>query len=1094
VTDKKADSGVAHTLNSGLAESTRSKAIVSVDDKHLIGRLAAKFYDDRRLTGLTLLLVLAAGLSSLMVLPRREDPMLLPRAAQVKTLFPGANADKVEALITEPIEMKLREVSEIKRLRSQSRAGASLITIELRDEISQPDRIWPEIRGKIEDSIVRLPDGASRPEFDVMEMSAYAWIAGITWDRADPASYGLMRRLALELRDQLLTVTGTKLVDLFGDPGEEVLVELDPAQIASTGISPAMVADRLRQADVKSSAGIIRSGSSETVVQFRNEFSSVEDIAQTVLETSQPGHTLTLRDIATLRRGIPEPATALAVIDSKPTVVLGLMLRDEQRIDQWAKMAAPVIETFSEQLPSGIKLDVIMEQERFVAARIQNLMSNLAMGMLAVSVTTFLLLGWRSALLVTGTLPVASMMVLAGMRVLDIPIHQMSITGLIIALGLLIDNAIIAADEVEISLRRGFSPIDAARDMVSRLFGPLLASTLTTVFAFAPIALMDGPSGEFVGSIAWTVLLAVFSSLFLSMTILPALAAWLQQRVAGKHSSAKSQPRFFRQMMHHGVAFPRLTSAYRRVLYYLFSHPWLGILSAMVLPILGFISASQLSEQFFPSADRSQFHIEVELEPSASMAKTQSLIKRLDRLLNDEPRVLQTAWFFGESAPSFYYNIISRIKNSPNFAQGIINLDSERDSAELIRRFQRQLDIAFPDARILVRQLEQGPPFDAPVEVRIFGPDIDRLKLLGEEIRLAASELPSVIHAKTILSEARPVAEVTVDARQAGWAGLTEQAIADQLFSRLEGLSAGLLIEQTEQIPVRVRLAGQRTFTLNTLRETGLLTSMPSEREGYKRSSELELPALSALVPISTVADIQLTPQRALIARYDGMRMNELKVYLEAESLPSKTVGLLKAAIDHRSITVPPGYFMDFGGEAQERNSAVQRLMANVSILVVGMMASIVLALTSFRLAGLIGMVAALSVGLGLGALWVFGYPFGFMAIIGTMGLIGIAINDSIVVVAALKHRASQSGGEISEMVDCVVEVTRHVLATTATTMAGFAPLMMDGGNFWPPLAVAIGGGVLGASLISLTLVPSAMKLIYFRPQPLDSRRPVTSA
>lgn len=1074
-------------------------SVPSVDRNHLVGRLAARFYDDRRLTVLTLLLVMAAGLSSLAVLPRREDPLLRPRVAQVKTLFPGADAEKVEALVTDPIETKLREVSEIKKLRSQSRAGISFITIELLDEITEADRVWPEIRGKIEEAIAQLPAGAERPEFEALEISAYAWIAGISWTEEDPPSYSVMRRLALDLRDQLLAIPGTKQVDLFGDPGEEILIELEPSQMSATGISPSMIAERLQQADVKSSSGILRSGSAETVVQFRNEFLSVDDIANTAIDTSQPGYALRLKDVAKLKRGIPDPAPALAMIDGKPSVVLGLFLREEQRIDQWAKLAAPVIAGFSDQLPDGLQLDVIMEQQRFVSQRISALATNLALSILAVSLATFLLLGWRSSLLVTGTLPIASMMVLAGMRVLDIPIHQMSITGLIIALGLLIDNAIIAADEVEISLRRGLAPIDAARDMVSRLFGPLLASTLTTAFAFAPIALMSGPAGEFVGSIALTVLLAVFSSFFLSMTILPSTAAWLQKRVAVRQSEKKSEKKskpavFFQRLLRHGVAFDRLTAAYRRFLTYLFGRPWLGIGLGAFLPIVGFFLASQLSEQFFPPADRSQFHVEVELEPNASMARTQQMVGRLDEWLNREERVTQTSWFFGQSVPTFYYNVVSRIKNSPNYAQAIVNLDSPRDTGGLIRKLQSELDVEFPDARILVRQLEQGPPFDAPVEVRIFGPDIDQLNELGEQIRLAAVELPTVIHTKTVLSESRPMAEISVDPQQAGWAGLTERMIADQLFSRLEGLPAGLLIEQTEQIPVRVRIAGQRSTSLNSLGETGLLTSLSTEQASTRRQSEAQLPLLASLVPISTIADINLSPQRAVIARYNGVRLNELKVYLIAETLPSRTVNLLKAAIDESQLQLPLGYRMEFGGEAQERNSAVQRLMANVSILVVGMLAAVVLALASFRLAGLIASVAVLAVGLGLGALWLFGYPFGFMAIIGTMGLIGIAINDSIVVVAALKYRASESGGAVSEMVDTVVEVTRHVLATTVTTMAGFMPLILDGGDFWPPMAVAIGAGVLGASLISLTLVPSAMRLIYFRSKAIQATGASTSA
>lgn len=1053
---------------------------VSSQLNHPIGRLSALFYRDLRLTALTLILIAASGISSLFVLTRREDPMLTPRVAQVSTLFPGANAERVEALVTEKIERKLRDVPEIKRLMSNSRAGASLITIELMDEVRDPAKIWPRVRGKVEDSISLLPKGSLRPEFDEMEMSAYAWIGGLTWNDSSEPSYAVLRRLALELKDQLLAVEGTKKIDLYGDPQEEILVELDPTLMAATGITPAMVARRLSEADVKSSAGMLRSDSAETVVQFSNQFDSLEDIAEAELNTATPGYSLQLKDIALLRRGTPEPALAKAILDGRPAVFVGVFLRSDYRIDSWSTAIAPVLQSFRQSLPASVKLELLMEQNEYVAQRMTSLAANMLMGIAAVTLATFLLMGWRSSLLVTATLPIASLMVLTGMRIMDIPIHQMSVTGLIIALGMLIDNAIIAADEVEISLRRGLSAADAALDMVSRLFAPLVASTLTTVFAFAPIALMEGPSGEFVGSIASTVIMAVTCSLFLSLTILPSMAAWLQDRVA--HGSYQFERfHFFRQLWRHGIAIDWLTEIYRRALRLVIANPGLGIVLGLALPVAGFVAATQLPEQFFPPSDRNQFHIEVEMDSQASMAQTQQLISRLDQRLKTEDRVQQTAWFFGNSVPSFYYNVITRVKNTPNYAHGIINLDNNSNVTKLIHQLQNELDYEFPEARVLVRQLEQGPPFDAPVELRIFGPDIDRLAELGEQVRLIGSELPNVIHTKTILSSSRPMAQIRVNSSQAGWAGLTEREISDQLFSRLEGLPAGTIIEETEELPVRVRVAGKHNVSLDTLRESGLLANPSLTNAVSTRGDSGSGPVLTSLVPVSSVAEIDLTPQRAVIPRYDGVRMDEVKFYLTAGTLPAKVLSELQQSMKAKGFSLPSGYRLDLGGEARERNSAVGRLMANVSVLLVGMVASMALALGSFRLTGLIAIVAVLAVGLGMGALWCFDFSFGFMAIIGTMGLVGVAVNDSIVVASSLKDNPLARQGDQAAMVETIVEITRHVLATTITTVAGFLPLMLGGGAFWPPLAVTIGAGVLGATLIALVFVPSVMRLVYLR-------------
>lgn len=1057
---------------------------------HPIGRLAGLFYQDRRLIVLAVLMAVAAGASSLMILPRMEDPLLTQRAANVTTLFPGADAERVEALITEKIEDEILDVPEIKRVRSQSRAGSSFITIELRDDIYDTGPIWSELRGKIEDSIALLPEGASRPIFDELEISAYAWIGSIVWDGEGPEASGVLRRIARDLKDQMFALSGTKQVDLFGDPLEEIAVEIDPERAAAAGLTPASIAQQLARNDVKSAAGTLRGDNADLVVELGNEFESLEEIRNATLQTSQPGRTLSLLDVATIRRTTPEPPASKAIVDGKVGVVVGVMLRPEKRIDQWAVEAKEVVEKYRSELPPGLSLDVIMEQESYVSERMNSLTKNLILGVSAVALVTLLFMGWRSALLVTATLPVASLMVVAGMRAMGIPIHQMSVTGLIIALGLMIDNAIIATDEIQLSLRRGLSPKQSVQDMVGRLFAPLLASTVTTALAFAPIALMEGPAGEFVGAIALTVILAIFSSFLLAMTVLPATAALLQRRLfegAVEHSSNATTPEnqgFLTTILAHGISVPAVTSLYRGFLRQMLTRPLTGVLLGCALPVAGFVAASQLSEQFFPPADRDQFQIELELEPQASLAETELIAREIEERLHDEERVRHVSWFLGESAPSFYYNVIPRRKNSPNYGQAIVTLDSNQNALGMIRELQIALDDEFPAARILVRQLEQGPPFDAPVEMRLLGPDLDQLTAFGDRLRAITTTMPNVLHSRTQLSESRPVASVQVNSKVASWAGLSEEAVAQQLFARFEGLIAGSIIEQVEEIPVRVRIAGSARSDFEDLGETRLLVSAPAQNSDRStvKSGEQNL-VLSQFTPLSAIASIDYKPQRAVITRYNGIRSNEVQSFITAGTLPSDVLEDVNTELERVGFAeqLPAGYRLEIGGEASERNAAVERLMANVTVLAVGMVGSLVLALASFRLAGLIGFVATLSIGLGMGALWIFGYPFGFMAIVGTMGLIGIAINDSIVVVAALKSKPAVMAGDIDETVETVVEVTRHVLATTFTTVFGFMPLLLSGGGFWPPLAVAIGTGVVGATLISVTLVPCVLRLFSGR-------------
>ncbi len=1073
----------------------------SSNKTHPVAELAARFYADRRLIILTLLLAVASGVSSLMVLPRMEDPIMTPRAATIVTVYPGADAERVEALVTEKIEDQLLDVPEIKKMRSQSQAGSSFLTVELRDDVYDVAPIWSEIRGKLEDSISELPPGASRPKFEELDIAAYAWIGAVVWRREEPVASGVLRRLARELKDEFFAVEGTKSVDLYGDPNEEIVVDVDADRAAAVGLSAEAIADQLSQRDVKSSAGVLHGEYAETFVQLENEFENVQDVLNATIQSDAAGQTLKLSDLANVRRTTPEPPAARTIIDGQTGIVVSVMLRPEYRIDQWTTAAQKTVQSFRERLPQGVELDVVMEQDAYVSERLTSLARNLFLGVVAVALVTFLFMGWKSSLLVTATLPVASLMVVAGMRFLGIPIHQMSITGLIIALGLLIDNAIIAADEIDLSLKRGLTPIDAVRDMVSRLFAPLLASTATTALAFAPIALMEGPAGEFVGSIAITVMLAIFSSFFLAMTVLPATAALLQAGyfASNKPHQASATPSidnplgpatasltrpvqqgFWARLVGHGISIPAVTSLYQRFLYRLLRKPWWGIALGSSLPIAGFIASTQLKEQFFPPADRDQFYLEVELQPQATMAQTEALARQIDEALAGRQRVEHTAWFLGESAPPFYYNLISRRKNNPNYGQAIVTLDSNRDSLGMIRELQTELDEAFPSARILVRQLEQGPPFDAPVEIRIFGSDIDRLKEYGEELRTIATTIPHVLHSRTMLGDTRQVATLTVNGQEANWAGLSEADVAQQLFARFEGIHAATIIEEVEEIPVRVRVASQSRSDIEDISDASLLvsTAPPMGRNELSRPS-----ALSRFVPVASIADVRLEPQRAVITRFNGRRVNEVQSFITAGTLPSNVLGDLQQKIQAVGFArrLPAGYSLEVGGEASERDAAVNRLMANVSVLAVGMVAALVLALASFRLAALIGVVATLSIGLGMGALWIFGYPFGFMAIVGTMGLIGIAINDSIVVVSALRENKAARQGDITATVNTVMEVTRHVLATTCTTVVGFMPLLLSGGGFWPPLAVAIGTGVAGATLISLTLVPSAFQLMSRR-------------
>jgi multidrug efflux pump len=649
------------------------------------------------------------------------------------------------------------------------------------------------------------------------------------------------------------------------------------------------------------------------------------------------------------------------------------------------------------------------------------------------------------------------MMVLAGMQLLGIPMHQMSVTGLIIALGLLIDNAIVMVDEVRERLYTGMAPSESITQSVRHLAIPLSGSTLTTAFAFAPIALMPGSVGEFVGTIAVSVILALFSSLFLTLTVIPALTGLISRL---EH---RFQPQAWWQK---GYSNPRLTHLYSSVLDRIFARPVFGVALALALPIGGFFSATQLTEQFFPPTGRDMFQIELELPTYASLAQTQAAAERAREIMIAHENVRDVHWFMGNSAPSFYYNLVSDQKDAPYYTQGIVQLNSARNTIGLIRRLQDELDDSFPATRVLVRQLEQGPPFDAPIELRLYGPNVDRLAELGDQARAALSSVPDIVHTDADLTETLPSISVKVDEEEARLAGLDHASIARQLDTTLEGSVAGSLLESTEELPIRVRLANSRRGNLDQISSFDLLPAAADANQQRR------------YIPISTVGEIHLVPKRAVIARRNGLRVNVVRGYITAGVLPAQVLADYRKQLTVAGLNLPAGYEMEFGGEFAERNEAVGRLSASLGVLAVVMAATLVLSFGSFRLAAIIAVVAGTSAGLGFGSLWLFGYPFGFMAIVGTMGLIGVAINDSIVVLAALREDELARIGHPRAIRDVIVRSSRHIFATTFTTIAGFLPLIMEGGGFWPPLAITIAGGVAGATLLALVFVPSSYMLV----------------
>jgi len=1024
------------------------------------------FYRNPRLTALLVGLILVAGGAALASLARQEDPTLARRFATITTFHPGASALRVESLVTEPIEEQVRELHEVKEIASVSRTGVSLITVELDDEYGEEDvdEIWSKVRDKLGDVGPELPPGAGAPEFEDRTSTAVTLLAALAWDRDDAPPMGLLTRLARELENRLRNVPGTKETELFGEAREEVRVEVDPVALAAANLTAAEVAGAIARADAKVPAGQLRGAGSDLLLEVEGELTSLERIRRIPVREEDGARSLRVGELGRVAKTVREPPETLALVAGRRGVVVAATMESGRRVDRWAEQAREVLESFRTEVPRGVAFETIFDQSIYTERRLGTLAGNLVMGAGIVVAVLFVMMGARSALVVATALPITVAAVLAELNLLGVPLHQTSITGLIIALGLLIDNAIVVVDEYTLRARRGLPPADAVAETLRHLRVPLAASTFTTVLAFLPIVLMPGPAGEFVGPISIGVGLSVTTSYLVSLTVIAALAGLTTPR----GGPAAAGGAWWRE----GYAHPRLTAVYRRSLVAVLRRPSLGVAVALVLPLLGFAAGSTLPEQFFPANDRNQFQVQLVLPSHVSLAETRRQAERARRLLRAHDEILESHWFLGESAPRVFYNMFGADEGVSSYAGAFVTTRSAAATEDLLPGLQRELIEAFPEARVIALPFEQGPPFEAPIEVRLVGPDLEELRRLGEQVRRVLSRSEAVTYTTARLAGGEPTLMLATDEDEARGAGLRLVDVAEQLDALLQGALGGTVLEVNEELPVRVRVEDPDRARLPAiLAGRALASSRPSQ------GSAQGLPG----VPLGVLSEVRLVPELAEIPRRDGERVNTVQAFLQPYALIADSLEDVQRRLAASGFALPSGYRLEYGGEREERSEAVSGLLAFALPLFVLMGGSIVLAFDSFRLAGIVFAVGALSVGLALGGVWLFGHPMGFVAIVGTMGLVGLAINGAIVVLSALRADPRARRADVEAGADVVLAATRHILATTFTTIGGFLPLIVFGGRFWPPMATAIAGGVGGAAILALYFVPSVYTAIRRR-------------
>ncbi|MDX1281488.1 efflux RND transporter permease subunit [Shewanella colwelliana] len=1002
--------------------------------------------ENGRLASLVIALLIVAGLGAINSLPRMEDPNITNRFASVVTHYPGASAERVEALVTEVLENQLRRLEELKLIQSTSRPGVSVIQLELKDSVTETDPVWSRARDLVSDAKAKLPMSAQNPLLDDQLGYANTAILGLVWAGSGKPRLDIINRYAKELQSQLRLVSGTDFVKLYGAPTEEILVQLDGNRVNQLGLTSAAIAQILANADTKVSAGEINNENFRALVEVSGELDSVTRIKQVPLKVDASGQIVRLSEVAKVLRQPKTPESSIALINQQQGVMVSARMLNNTRVDLWLQRVHKVVEQMNGELSSNIKIEWLFDQEGYTTQRLSDLIGSLLLGFVIILAVLMLTLGLRNAVIVSLSLPLTALFTLACMKYIGLPIHQMSVTGLVVALGIMVDNAIVIVDAIAQRRQQGIDKLTAVADTLKHLWLPLAGSTITTMLAFAPIVLMPGAAGEFVGGIAISVMFALLGSYLISHTLIAGLA--------GRFGSTGTASKWYQK----GISFPALSQAFTFTLHQALKRPLLAGLIIGILPISGFMAAGQMTEQFFPPSDRDMFQIEVHLPPQSSIHYTRKLVERIDAELRHTGKIERLDWVIGGNTPSFYYNLLQRQQGASNYAQAMVKVADFDTANMLIPRLQRQFDETFTEAQILVRKLEQGPPFNAPVELRIYGPNLDKLRELGDEVRRVLITTHDVIHTRATLSAGAPKVWFQLNEDASLMSGLSLTDIANQIQMATTGINGGSILEQTESLPIRVR-----TQDIN--------------REQQSKLSEINLLSPTGNgIPLSALSSSRIDVSLGAIPRRDGQRVNTVEAYLTSGVLPQQVLDDAKARID--AIKLPAGYQIEVGGESAKRNEAVGNLLSNIVLVVTLLLATVVLSFNSFRLTGIILLSALQSAGLGLLAVYLFGYPFGFTVIIGLLGLMGLAINAAIVILAELEDMPNARAETTEQIVRVVSSCGRHIGSTTITTIGGFLPLIIAGGGFWPPFAIAIAGGTLLTTLLSLIWVPTMYQLV----------------
>lgn len=996
-------------------------------------------------------LIVVAGVMAFFNLGRDEDPPFTIRTMVVQAGWPGASAEDTLLQVTERLEQTLQETPHLDRIDSQTRPGSSTLFVHLDATTPAADvpAIWTGVRNRVADMRHTLPQGVVGPGFNDEFGDTFGVIYGFT---ADGFSQRELRDRVEAIRSELLRVPDVAKVELLGAQDETVFVEFDQARLASLGISPGLVRDTLRAQNLVRPGGTLRSGTDAISVRVSGAFASEDDLRDIVLPVN--GRLIRLGDVADIRRGYADPPQPMFRVNGEQALGLAVSMSDGGDVIALGKNLQARMAELTADLPIGIEVTLVANQPAIVDTAIAEFTESLWQAIAIVLVISFLALGVRAGLVVAFAIPLTMAAVFVIMQVAGIDLQRISLGALIIALGLLVDDAMTTVDSMSRRLAAGDDELQAGSYAYQKLAFAMLAGALITIAGFVPIGFAQSSAGEYTFSIFAVVGIALITSWVVAVLFVPVIGvALLRAPKAGATSSEGIMERGFRRA---------LTAALR-----VRSLVVIGTVALFALSVLGL---SLVPRQFFPPSDRVELLVDITMPQGSSIHGTEATVDRLEAILKEQKGISHWSTYIGSGAIRFYLPLNVQTPN-PFLAQLVVVTDSIEERQRLEPLLESILTEQFPEAITRVYALELGPPVGWPIQYRVTGDNPDIVRTIARDVATVIGKVGNSQSISFNWMEPSRMIKVELDQDEARRLGLSAAAVSETLDLHLSGATVTQIRDDIYLVPVVARAKGGQTLSPERLADM-----------------QISLPG-GQTVPLSQIARLDYELTNPLVHRRDRVAALTVQADVQPGLEAATVVDRIEVALTDLRAGLPAGYSIDTGGLVEESAKSQDSVFAVVPLMLVLVLSILMIALRSFKLVAMVLFMAPLGLIGVVAALLASGQPLGFVAILGVLALVGMIAKNAVILIEQIEDER-QSGKPVRQaVIDATISRVRPIALTALSTVLGLIPIAFT--VFWGAMAFAIMGGLALASVLTLIVLPVLYDLVFNRGK--DARAPVTT-